>query len=48
MRLAVSGWLGDLASSLCKPDDSEADQMLVDSGLYELMKNGTVIDEAAP
>jgi hypothetical protein len=43
MELAVSAWLNDLANNVSKPDpDSTADQMLVESGLYDRMKNAVV------
>jgi hypothetical protein len=46
MELAIASWLSDLASDLRKPDPkSEADQMLVKSGLYEQMKHGIVRTE---
>jgi hypothetical protein len=48
MELAVSSWLGDLAASIRKPDASEADQMLVDIGLYEILKGGSVRRELMP
>jgi hypothetical protein len=42
VELAVAAWLGDLAVSIRKPGTSEAERMLVDAGLYDLMKDGTV------
>ena len=42
MELTVSAWLSDLAASIREPDTSEADQMIVDVGLYELLKGGSV------
>jgi hypothetical protein len=48
MGLAVSAWLGDLAASIRKPDASDADQMLVNVGLYERLKGGSVRRELTP
>lgn len=43
MNLAVSWWLSGLAAGYRKPDpSSDADQMIVKSGLYERMKGGIV------
>jgi len=42
MELAVSAWLSDLAASIRKPDASDADQMLVEARLFDLMKGGLV------
>lgn len=47
-RAAVRAWLSDLAGSLGKTGESEADQMLVDTGLYDLMKGGKVIERDLP
>jgi hypothetical protein len=44
MRIVVSSWLHALASGIRPPDPQcEADQMLLSSGLYELMQNGDVL-----
>jgi hypothetical protein len=49
LELAISSWLSDLASRLRKPNsESDADQMLVASGLYEQMKDGVVRTEFEP
>jgi hypothetical protein len=43
MELAIASWLNDLANNVRKPDpSSEADQMLIRSGLYDQMKHGVV------
>lgn len=43
MELAVASWLNDLANNVAKPDpESEADQLLLRSGLYDQMKGGVV------
>jgi hypothetical protein len=43
MELAVKLWLSDLASGIEQPDpNSEADKMLVDSGLLDSLKGGEV------
>lgn len=43
MQLAVGAWLNDLANNVAKPDPaSEADQLLLRSGLYDQMKGGVV------
>lgn len=43
MQIAISSWLHDLANGVWPPDpESEADQMLLGSGLHELMKHGVV------
>jgi hypothetical protein len=43
MELAVASWLSDLASNVRQPDlGSEPDKLLVDSGLYDQMKHGSV------
>lgn len=40
---AIASWLSDLAGQLRKPEaTSQADQMLIASGLYEQMKDGVV------
>jgi hypothetical protein len=48
LEIAFSTWLSDLASGIRKPDaDSEADQMLVDSGLLAKIKNGKLRTQVA-
>lgn len=43
MEIAVAAWLNDLAHNVAKPDpESDADQLLLRSGLYEKMKRGIV------
>jgi len=43
MVIAVGAWLNDLAHHATKPDSgSEADQLLLRSGLYDQMKGGVV------
>jgi hypothetical protein len=42
LKLAIASWLGDLASKLRSPDKSEADRMLVESGLLDKIKGGRV------
>ncbi|MBS0422269.1 MAG: hypothetical protein JSR66_31480 [Proteobacteria bacterium] len=42
LGLAIAGWLGDLTSNLRSPDKTDADRMLVDSGLLEKIKGGRV------
>ena len=43
MESAVKLWLSDLASGIESPDArTDADKMLVDSGLYELIRHGEV------
>lgn len=43
LEIAVSSWLGDLASGIRKPDlDSEPERMLVEAGLFEDLKSATV------
>ncbi len=43
MESAIKLWLSDLASGIESPDaGSDADKMLVDSGLYEMIRNGEV------
>ena len=43
MEIAIWAWLFDLASGVRQPDpESEADQVLLTSGLYGLMKHGSV------
>jgi len=43
VELGISCWLRDLANGMRKPDPtSDADQMIVKSGLYELIKGGVV------
>src|SRR5882757_1584765 len=42
LEIAFSTWLSDLAHGVRQPDSSsEADQMLVESGLLEKMRGGT-------
>ena len=49
LQLALVSWLGDLASAIRQPDPgSEADQMLVKSGLYEKIRSGEVKSEVGP
>jgi hypothetical protein len=44
MEFAIWSWLDDLAGGVRPPDpESEADQMLLSSGLYDLMQNGDVL-----
>jgi hypothetical protein len=45
LELAIASWLGDLTSNLRRPDKSDADRMLVDSGLFEKIKGGRVRTE---
>jgi hypothetical protein len=46
LQLALVSWLGDLASAIRQPDPtSEADQMLVKSGLYDKIRFGEVKSE---
>jgi hypothetical protein len=48
LRILVHAWLDDLAIGIRKPKaDSEADQLLVDTGIYEKMKRGRVATEVA-
>lgn len=48
LDLVVHSWLGDLASGIREPeDDSDADQMLVRSGVFEQIKDGTVSSRLA-
>jgi hypothetical protein len=43
MEMAVASWLNDLANNVTKPDpESEADQLVLRSGLYDRMKGGVV------
>jgi hypothetical protein len=43
MAIAVSAWLNDLANNVSKPDpDSDADRLLLRSGLYDQMRGGVV------
>jgi hypothetical protein len=43
MELAVAAWLNDLANNVTRLDtESEADRLLLDSGLYDQMKGGVV------
>jgi hypothetical protein len=46
LQLALVSWLSDLASDVRTPQpSSEADEMIVQSGLYDLIKNGEVKSE---
>lgn len=46
LQLVLVSWLGDLASAIRQPDpNSEADQMLVKSGLYDKIRFGEVKSE---
>lgn len=43
LEIAISSWLGDLASSIRKPDpDSEPERMILESGLFERLRGGIV------
>lgn len=43
IAIAVGAWLNDLANKVAKPDPgSEADQLLLKSGLYDQMQGGVV------
>ena len=43
MQLAVAVWLNNLANNIAEPNpESEADQLLLRSGLYDWMKGGDV------
>jgi hypothetical protein len=43
LQLALEAWLGDLASTVRQPkSSSEADRIVVESGLFDLMKGGEV------
>jgi hypothetical protein len=43
LEIAMSSWLGDLASSIRKPDPaSEPDRMMVESGLFARLSGGMV------
>jgi hypothetical protein len=42
LELAIASWLGDLVSNLRTPDKSDADRMLVESGLLDKIKGGRV------
>jgi hypothetical protein len=43
LEIAISSWLGDLASSIRKPDPaSEPERMMLDSGLFERLRGGIV------
>jgi hypothetical protein len=42
LELAIASWLGDLTSNLRSADQSEADRMLVESGLLDKIKGGRV------
>jgi hypothetical protein len=49
LQILVHTWLDDLALGLRQPKaDSEADQLLVSSGIYEKMQRGRVTAELAP
>ena len=45
LELAIASWLGDLTSNIRSPDKSDADRMLVDSGLLDKIKGGRVRTE---
>jgi hypothetical protein len=48
LELVMHSWLDDLANGIRKPkDSSEADQMLIKSGVLELIRNGTVSSRIA-
>jgi len=48
LEIAFSSWLSDLAHGVRQPDaHSEAEQMLVSSGLLEIMRGGTVRTQVA-
>ena len=48
LQLALVSWLSDLASDVRSPQpSSEADEMIVQSGLYDLIKHGEVKSEIA-
>jgi hypothetical protein len=48
IELAMLSWLGDLAAAIRKPDPkSEADQMVVKSGLYDKIRRGEVKSEVS-
>jgi hypothetical protein len=42
LELAIASWLGDLTSNLRSADQSDADRMLVESGLLDKIKGGRV------
>jgi hypothetical protein len=42
LELAIASWLGDLTSNIRSPDKTDADRMLVDSGLLDKIKGGRV------
>jgi hypothetical protein len=43
LQIAFSSWLGDLANGIREPDlDSEPEQIIVQSGLLDQIKGGTV------
>jgi len=42
LELAIASWLGDLTSNLRSPNQSDADRMLVESGLLDKIKGGRV------
>jgi hypothetical protein len=49
LEIAFSIWLNDLAHGIRQPDaSSEADQMLVESGLLEQMRRGTFPMQSQP
>jgi len=49
LQLVLFGWLADLADAIRQPDPcSEADQMLVKSGLYDKIRRGQVKFGVAP
>ncbi|HEX6038766.1 hypothetical protein [Longimicrobium sp.] len=46
LQIAVGSWLRDLAQTFRRPRrDSEADRMLLDSGAYQAIRNGSVAFE---
>jgi hypothetical protein len=42
LGLAIASWLGDLIANIRSSDKTDADRMLVDSGLLERIKGGRV------
>jgi hypothetical protein len=47
LEFAVAEWLGDLAISIREPR-TDADRMLVEAGVFDLMKGGSVRHEISP
>jgi hypothetical protein len=46
LQIALTSWLQDIAGSARNPsEESEADRMLIESGLYEPIRNGAVATE---